>query len=134
MGTGGRAMTPGAGAAAQARDERGGGTILTLALCLGLLAVATAAAVVVNWVGTARAAQNAADLAALAGAAARAEGADACRAAAHAAEENAGHLITCRVAGDWHAFAVHVAVAKELSPVVPGMPAEVAKGATAGTG
>lgn len=116
------------------RGERGGGTILTLALCLGLLVVASAAAVIVTWVGIARGAQNAADLAALAGAAARADGADACRAAAHAAQANAGQLVSCRVAGDWHAFAVHVGVAKELSPTVPGLPTQVAKEATAGTG
>lgn len=80
-----------------ARAERGAATVLAVAV-LGLLLVVAAALAVVGAMVTAhRQAQSAADLAALAGARALADGADACRAAAQLAAANGARLTACSV-------------------------------------
>lgn len=83
------------------RGERGAATILVTA-CLGvLLLVGCALAVVAAMVTAHRAAQAAADLAALAGATAAQRGDDPCSAAAAVAAANGARLAGCSaVAGD----------------------------------
>lgn len=82
-----------------ARDERGAATVLVTA-CLGLLLlVGCALAVVAAMVTAHRTAQAAADLAALAGAAAVRDGGDPCGAAGAVAADNGGRLVRCSVAG-----------------------------------
>lgn len=116
------------------RDEHGAGTVLTAGLAMVLLSVATAACILTTWVAQAVATQDAADLAALAGAAAMAEGLDACDVAAGTAEANDAMLTTCEVQGDQRAFVLEVRVRASLHPDVPGFPEEVVRTATAGTG
>ncbi len=83
----------------RSRDETGAGSVLGLAV-IGLLVVVTAlAGAVVAVVATHRTAQGAADLAALAGAAALQDGGDACGRAAAVARSNHARVQRCRVAG-----------------------------------
>lgn len=121
------------GPAGRRRSERGVGTVLTAGVCALLLVVASSASVVVVWVSQVSSAQNAADLAALAGAGAQAEGGDACAAAGGAAVRNEAHLLGCRVLGDDWSFVVEVRVGKELHPRLPGAPVDVERQASAGT-
>lgn len=107
--------------------------MLTAAVCALLLVVAWSASVVVLWVSQVSAAQNAADLAALAGAGAQAGGADACAAASGAADRNGTRLLECRLLGDEWSFVVEVRVGRELRPRFPGAPKDIAREASAGT-
>lgn len=90
-------------------DERGSAMPFAVA-CLGLiLLVAAALGVVAAMVVAHRTAQAAADLAALAGAAAVQHGADGCAAAGMIASANGGILDDCAVAGQDVAVTVRVA-------------------------
>lgn len=81
------------------RHDRGSATLFAVA-CLGLLLlVGTALGVVAAVFVAHRSAQAAADLAALAGAAAVADGADGCAAAGRIAAANGAQLGECHVAG-----------------------------------
>ncbi|MBK7822557.1 MAG: hypothetical protein IPJ61_16225 [Tessaracoccus sp.] len=120
--------------AARCRDERGvAGGLLTLGMCLAVLVVSLTASTVVVWVGQARHAQQAADLAALAGATAAVEGGSACDAAAHAAERNDAWVANCAVKWAGRSVVVEIAVVEHLIPVPPWGPATVTRRATAGT-
>jgi secretion/DNA translocation related TadE-like protein len=80
-------------------SERGAATVLVTA-CLGvLLLIGCALAVVAAIVTAHRAAQAAADLAALAGATAARDGGDPCSAAGAVAADNGGRLVGCDVDG-----------------------------------
>jgi secretion/DNA translocation related TadE-like protein len=81
------------------REERGAATVLVLAMAGVLVLLGAALVVVTAMVAAHRAAQSAADLAALAGARGVAEGRDGCEAAAHVAAANHARLIGCDVAG-----------------------------------
>ena len=81
------------------RNERGAATVLVLAMAGVLLLLGAALGVVAALVIAHRAAQSAADLAALAGATAVGRGDDACRAAAEVASANAARLTGCRPQG-----------------------------------
>ena len=90
MTTAGRRRPPG---------ERGAATVVVTA-CLGVvLLVGCALAVVAAMVSAHRAAQAAADLAALAGATAARDGGDPCSAASAIAADNGARLTSCAVAG-----------------------------------
>lgn len=80
-------------------DEAGAGTVLAIALAGVVLFVTVAVSGVVAVVGRHRIAQSAADLAALAGAAALQDGRDACANAAALARRNRARLTQCRVSG-----------------------------------
>ena len=77
------------------REERGAATVLVLAFLGLLLFVGAALGVVGALVRAHRAAQSAADLAALAGAAALARGEDPCAAAASVAAANGAVVAAC---------------------------------------
>lgn len=116
------------------RDERGAGTVLTAGVAMVLLTVATAACVLAGWLAQVTATQDAADLAALAGASAMAEGLDACEAADGAARANGATITRCRAEGDRRSFVLEVRVRAPLQPTLPGLPEEVVREAFAGTG
>ena len=83
----------------RARGERGAATLVAVA-CLGVLILAGAAlGVVAAMVHAHRQAQSAADLAALAAAAAIGDGGDPCSSAAHIAVANRARLDVCQVDG-----------------------------------
>lgn len=87
------------------RTERGQGVVLALPLIGVLLTVTVMLAVLGSVVVAQRRAQSAADLAALAGAAAGQRGQDECAAAAGLARRNGAGLEACRVDGE--AVTVH---------------------------
>lgn len=76
-------------------DERGAASLAVVTMAAVLMLVAVAATMVVALVRTHRIAQSAADLAALAGAAAAQQGGDGCAAAAEVASANGGRLLGC---------------------------------------
>lgn len=81
------------------QDQDGAGTVLAVAM-MGLLVTVTVATTgVVGVVATHRRAQSAADLSALAGAAALQDGGEACQRAQVIARRNAAKLRDCRVEG-----------------------------------
>ena len=80
------------------------------------------------------AAQDAADLAALAGASAMTRAEDPCSAAAFAAQHNDGVLSGCVARAEGSSFVVEVRVTAKLHPVIPGGQATVQRTAAAGTG
>lgn len=82
-----------------ARDDRGGATVLVLAMAGLLCFVAAALGAVAGVVHAQRVAQSAADLAALAAAAAVADGRDGCTEAAGTASANGAALATCAIQG-----------------------------------
>lgn len=81
------------------RGEGGAATLLAVSMMGVLLLVGSALSVVGAMVVAHRSAQSAADLAALAGAGAVADGADPCVAAAAVAADNGARLDGCAVAG-----------------------------------
>jgi secretion/DNA translocation related TadE-like protein len=91
------------------RDERGAATVLVLTMAGLLMFIGAALAVVIAIVAAHRTAQAAADLAALTGAQAAAEGRDACSAARVVARDNRAELRSCDVTG--HVVQVDVEVA-----------------------
>ena len=106
---------------------------MTVGICLAVLVASMAATTIVVWVAQARHALQAAELAALAGAAAAVEGRSACDAAARAAERNDARVAECVVEAAGRSVVVEVTVATELSPAPPGGPLTVSRRATAGT-
>ena len=111
------------------RDQRGAASLLVVALLSVLLLVGAALGVVAAMVWAHRAAQSAADLAALAGAAGLQTGADACAAAARIADANHAGLDSCLVQGDQVVVSVTVAGPRWL-----GQRADLSARARAGPG
>lgn len=91
-------------------DERGSGTALAMAAVVVLMVLTAVAMLVASYVQVAHRARAAADLAAVSGAGAHADGADACAAARDFARRNAVALSDCSVAGDQIDFVVTVTV------------------------
>ncbi len=87
------------------RGCEGAGSVLAVSMMGVLVTVTLAAAGVVGVVAAHRVAQSAADLAALAGAAALQDGGDACGRAAAVADRNQARLTGCEVAG-WNVSVV----------------------------
>jgi secretion/DNA translocation related TadE-like protein len=81
------------------RGETGAGTVLVMAMAGVLLLIGAALAVVTALVVDHRAAQSAADLAALAGARGLAEGDDGCAIASATAAANGARVTLCTVSG-----------------------------------
>jgi secretion/DNA translocation related TadE-like protein len=92
------------------RDDRGVGSVLGLAMMGVLVSVTLAVGCGVSVVAAHRAAQAAADLAALAAAGALQDGEDPCASAAHIAGDNRAALRACRVDG-WSVSVVVVTAA-----------------------
>lgn len=112
-------------------DERGSGTALSMAAVVVLLVLTAVALVVASYIGVAHRARAAADLAAISGAAAHLDGADACAVAHDYAERNHTTAIECAVAGDSIDFVVTVTVeAKVKAPA--GLPQHCRVEASAG--
>ncbi len=92
-------MTPGCGTATPECGQRGSATLLVLSMAGVLVTLGAALGVVVTMVAAHRSAQSAADLAALAGARAVAQGRPGCPAAAVSADANGAVLTRCFLYG-----------------------------------
>lgn len=82
------------------RDERGSATVLVLTMTVALAFLAVLGVTGSSLLLAHRRAATAADLAALAGAAALQRGEAGCPAAGRVAEANGGRVVTCHVEGD----------------------------------
>ena len=107
---------------AGAHDERGSGTLLVVGLMAVVGVVATMAMVAAVYLVVGHRARGAADLAALSGAAAYAEGRDPCLAAGRLARANDARLVRCDRVGDDVDYVVSVTVEVEVGLRVPGLP------------
>jgi len=114
--------------------DRGAGSVLTAVAMLVLVATTLVALWIASWIDAVHRARHAADLAALAGAAAQSRGAAACAAADRTARANRGSLVACAVTGARDAFAVRVSVVVPLTPRAPAGPSRVGAEAVAGAG
>jgi secretion/DNA translocation related TadE-like protein len=92
----------------QHHDDRGSATVLVVAMAGVLVLLGAALSVVTAMVAAHRAAQSAADLAALAGARDVAAGRDGCARAAQVASANRARLTACSVS--WRVVGVQVEV------------------------
>ncbi|MHA6512687.1 Rv3654c family TadE-like protein [Tessaracoccus sp. Z1128] len=115
-------------------DQRGAaGSALVAGVCLVLVSVFMAGAVLIQWFYLARRAEHTAELAALAAVSATVEGSSACGAAGEAARRNHGTVTGCEVAVSGRAVVVQVTVGVPLEPRVPWGPSRLTRSATAGT-
>ena len=114
------------------RNQRGSGTVLVAAVVLVLMVVTAGLLAVAGYIAAAHHARAAADLAALSGASARAQGQDACRAAGAVAARNGVRLVGCRERGDSFDFVVTVTVEQQVSVPSPVLPGSVGASAHAG--
>ena len=113
-------------------DERGTGASPVAAIIVLVCGAAFWTLVLAGWIASDQRARQAADLAALAGAHAHAQGAPACEAAGEYARRNGGELADCDVSTGTGEYIVHVEVQVELRPALPGAPAAVSEKARAG--
>lgn len=95
---------------AQGRRDRGAATAMAAGFAVVLVTAATVAVLVAGMVLAAHRARAAADLAALAGAAAALDGLDACRAAQSVAQANDAEVTSCQLVGTVASFVVTVSV------------------------
>lgn len=114
-------------------DERGAGTLL-IGIVMMVLVMATIVAIwITGWLGSARRADDAADLTALTGAQAYGSGADACSASRAAATANGARVEQCSVEGGSYSWVVRVTVSVPLKPGIVGAPRRIARDAVAGS-
>lgn len=129
-------MSAAAGRAGQGRaaraDERGTGSSPVAAIIVIVCGAAFWTLVLAGWIASDQRARQAADLAALAGAHAHKQGAQACRAAGEYARRNGGELTDCSVSTGTGEYIIHVEVAVDLRPALPGAPVAVHEKAHAG--
>jgi secretion/DNA translocation related TadE-like protein len=104
------------------RDERGSGSLLMVGVMAVVGVVAMMAMVAAAYLVAGHRAHGAADLAALSGAAAYAQGRSPCPAAARLARANDAALVRCDRVGDDVDYVVSVTVEVEVGLRVPGLP------------
>jgi len=114
--------------------DTGAGTVLTAVGMLVILAITIIGLWIASWIDAVHQARHAADLAALAAAAARVDGREPCPAAGRTAEANRATLVSCTARGSIAVFGVRVRVTVPLSPRAPGGPTVVGADAVAGAG
>ncbi|SEP64126.1 Rv3654c family TadE-like protein [Microlunatus flavus] len=114
------------------RGERGSGTLLVVGVMAVVGVVAAVAMVAAAYLVAGHQARGAADLAALSGAAAYAEGRAPCPAAARLAKANGGRLASCDRVGDDVDYVVSVEVVVDVGVRVPGLPRHLEGRAHAG--
>ena len=112
--------------------ERGSGTLLMVGVMAVVGVVATMAMVAAVYLVAGHRAHGAADLAALSGAAAYAEGRSPCPTAARLARANGARLARCDRVGDDVDYVVSVTVEVEVGVRVPGLPRTLSGRAHAG--
>jgi secretion/DNA translocation related TadE-like protein len=114
------------------RDQRGSGTVLMAAVMAVVVALGAVATVVAGYLVGHHRARSAADLAALSGAAAYAQGEDACAEARRTARRNGARVARCDQVGDPVDFVVTVRVVVPVAVRSPGLPRQVEAEAHAG--
>lgn len=115
------------------RTERGVGTILMVGVMAVMLALSLAGVCIAGYLLAIQRARTAADLAALSGATAFADGGDPCRAARRNARTNDASVARCDQVGDAIDFVVTVEAEVLVDVRVPGLPRRVRAVAYAGS-
>lgn len=113
--------------------ERGSASVLLAGVMGVVVLLSCAAMVVVGYAVAAHRARGAADLAAVSGAAAYGQGADACAQARRTAVDNGARLVRCDQVGDQVDYVVTVRVAIGVRVRVAGLPRQVESLAHAGS-
>lgn len=114
------------------RTQRGSGTVLVVGVLAVVMLISFAGVCIAGYLVTAHRAKAAADLAALAGARAKAEGDDVCAAVRANAAANGAEADDCDVVGDDQDFVVRVRTMIKVDAPVPGLPDRVTGIAYAG--
>ncbi|MBK8448010.1 MAG: flp pilus-assembly TadE/G-like family protein [Micropruina sp.] len=115
------------------RSERGVAGVLAVATVMVLVSVAAIGVLGMTYAAAARSVRAAADLVAVSGAQANAQGTDACDEAARMAARNQVELSGCEVAGDLIDHVVEVTVRRPVGWRLPGLPDRVSATAYAGS-
>jgi secretion/DNA translocation related TadE-like protein len=108
----------------RARNERGSGSMLMIAMLVVVLSLAWAAAVIAGYLVAAHRARSIADLAAISGAAAVRQGGEGCPAVRRIVERQ-GATARCSQVGDAIDFVVTVTVQVSVPTTFPGLPSKV---------
>lgn len=114
------------------RDDRGSATLFTLAAIAVVFLLVGALTVLLSYVGAARRAGQAADLAALSAARTVAFGEPGCPIAERIARDNGALMVDCAQVGDAIEFAVTVEVRAAVGRRMPGLPTSAHGKASAG--
>jgi secretion/DNA translocation related TadE-like protein len=114
------------------RGERGSGTLLVVGVMAVVGAVAVVVTVAAAYLVAGHRARAAADLAALSGAAAFAEGRPPCAAAARVARANGARVSACDQVGDEVDYVVSVTVRVDVAARMAGLPRSLEGRAHAG--
>jgi secretion/DNA translocation related TadE-like protein len=116
------------------RGDKGSGSLLMVGVMAVVLMFGLGGVCIAGYLLAAHQVRSSADLAALSGAAAFADGADACDAAKSNARSNHARVVDCDVVGDPLDFVVTVRAEVELDLRVPGLPRQLLAVAYAGSG
>ncbi len=122
----------GAGAAGRVRDERGGGSMLMIGVCVVVMTLGYTAMIVCGYVIAGHRARAAADLAALSGATTAGQGGDPCDAARRNARAHGAEVTSCQRVGDQIDFVVTVTAMVTTDLRIPGLPRRLSATAYAG--
>lgn len=115
------------------RDERGGGSVLMLGVCVVVIMFGYVAMIICGYAIAAHRARAAADLAALSGATIASEGGDPCDSARRNARAHLARITSCERVGDQIDFVVSVTASVATLMQVPGLPERVSAVAHAGS-
>ena len=115
------------------QDERGGGTVLMMAICVVVMLLGYAAMIITGYAIAAHQARAAADLAALRGATTASQGGDPCVSARRNARAHLAQVTSCERVGDQIDFVVSVTASVATTVRVPGLPRRISAVAHAGS-
>ena len=115
------------------RDERGGGSMLMLGVCVVVIMFGYVAMIICGYAIAAHRAPAAADLAALSGATVAIQGGNPCDAASSNARAHLAEITSCERVGDQIDFVVSVTASVATATRVPGLPDRVTAVAHAGS-
>lgn len=115
------------------RTERGGGTVLMVAVCAVVMVLGYTAMIIAGYAIAAHRARAVADLAALSAATVASQGGDPCSAARSNARAQRAEIVACDRVGDQIDFVVSVTARVDATLGVPGLPRQIAAVAHAGS-
>ena len=115
------------------RDERGGGSVLMMAICVVVIMLGYTAMIICGYAIAAHRARAAADLAALSGATSASQGGDPCAAARRNARAHLARITSCERVGDQIDFVISVTASVATTMHVPGLPRRIGAVAHAGS-
>jgi secretion/DNA translocation related TadE-like protein len=125
--------SPRGGRARSALDERGGGSMLMIGVCVVVMMFGYTAMIICGYVIAGHRARAAADLAALSGATTAGQGGDPCASARRNARAHLARISSCERVGDQIDYVVTVTATVSTLLHTPGLPRQVSATAHAGS-